>query len=130
MATFHCIFFGYFLFLHAILSFLFFNLHLQRECIQRISSSSQYLINPEKLLSRPVLTVRNKNSIQKDDRMWYHCNLNKQTACESKMRGMQHKCCHFHTFLSATNYFRRALKFKKITKLYHCFITYTKEHHN
>lgn len=35
--------FGYFLFFPAILSFLFSNLSLQRVCIQRTSSSSQYL---------------------------------------------------------------------------------------
>lgn len=56
------ILFGYFLFLPAILSFLFFNSSLQRVWIQRISSSSQYLVNPEKLPSGPILTVRYKNS--------------------------------------------------------------------
>ncbi|EAW87560.1 hCG28359 [Homo sapiens] len=31
-------------------------------CIQRVSYSSQYLVNPEKLPSEPILTVRYKNS--------------------------------------------------------------------
>lgn len=53
--------FGHFLFLPAILSFLFSNLSLQRVCFQRTSSSSQCLINPEKLLSHPILIVSYKN---------------------------------------------------------------------
>lgn len=53
--------FGYFLFLPTIISFLFFNPNLQRVYIQRTSSSSQYLINPEKLPSHPVLTVSYKD---------------------------------------------------------------------
>lgn len=53
--------FGYFLFLPAILSFLFSRLSLQRVCIQSTSSISQSLINLEKLPSCPILTVRYKN---------------------------------------------------------------------
>lgn len=39
-----------------------FQLSLQRVCIQRVSASSQYLVNPEKSPSGPILTVRYKNS--------------------------------------------------------------------
>lgn len=52
---------GYFLFLPAILSFLFSSLSLQRVCIQSTSSSSQSLFNLEKLSSCPILTVRYKS---------------------------------------------------------------------
>lgn len=86
MAAFHCTFFVWvLLFLPAILSFLFSSLSLQRVCIQNTSSSSQGLINLEKLPSCPVLTIRYKNRhperLQTSVPLWFEL---KQFWCGNK----------------------------------------------